>query len=89
MTDSGIGTKGSRLSTWRRQEQREAAKHCWLKKLPAEKSAWVFAYGSLMWSPGFEYESVLPAIIYGYHRRFCVFSHVYRGTPEARPSFRP
>ena len=83
MTDGGIGTKGSRLSTWPTRNQFEAAKHRWLKTLPAEKPVWVFAYGSLMWNPGFEYELVLPAIIYGYHRRFCVFSHVYRGTPEA------
>ena len=82
MTDGGIGTKGSRLSTWPTRNQFEAAKHRWLKTLPAEKPAWVFAYGSLMWNPGFEYESALPAIIYGYHRRFCIFSHVYRGTPE-------
>ena len=82
MTDGGIGTEESRLSTWRTQEQFEAAKHRWLKTLPAEKPAWVFAYGSLMWNPGFEYELALPAIIYGYHRRFCIFSHVYRGTPE-------
>ena len=75
--------KGSQLSTWRTQDQREVAKHRWLETLPAEKPAWVFAYGSLMWNPGFEYESVLSATIYGYHRRFCIFSHVYRGTPEA------
>ncbi len=82
MADGGIGTKGSRLSTWRTQDQREAAKRRWLETLPAEQPAWVFAYGSLMWNPGFEYETVLPATIYGYHRRFCIFSHVYRGTPE-------
>ena len=81
--DGGIGTKGLRLLTRRTQDQCEAAKHCWLKTLPADKPAWVFAYGSLMWNPGFEYESVLPAIIYGYHRRLCIFSHIYRGTPEA------
>ena len=83
MADGGIVTKGSRLSTWRTEDQREAAKHRWLKTFPAEKPAWVFAYGSLMWDPGFEYESVLPATIYGYHRRFCILSHVYRGTLEA------
>ena len=81
--DDGIGMKGSRLSTWRTKDQREAAKHRWLGTLAAEQPAWVFAYGSLMWNPGFEYKSVLPATIYGYHRRFCIFSHFYRGTPEA------
>lgn len=43
---------------------------------------WVFAYGSLMWNPGFPYEECRPARLPGYHRGFCVYSHHYRGTPE-------
>lgn len=44
---------------------------------------WVFAYGSLMWRPGFEHEEAVAATIYGFHRAMCVLSHHYRGTPEA------
>lgn len=43
---------------------------------------WVFGYGSLMWNPGFPYETSEPALLQGYHRRFCVYSFHYRGTPE-------
>ena len=43
---------------------------------------WVFGYGSLMWRPGFAFREVLPAILSGYHRSFCVYSHHYRGTPD-------
>jgi cation transport protein ChaC len=43
---------------------------------------WVFGYGSLMWRPGFEHEERRPALLRGYRRSFCVFSHVHRGTPE-------
>ncbi len=43
---------------------------------------WVFGYGSLMWRPGFPHIEALPALLRGYHRSFCVYSHHYRGTPE-------
>ncbi|MGZ9006465.1 MAG: gamma-glutamylcyclotransferase [Burkholderiales bacterium] len=43
---------------------------------------WIFGYGSLMWRPGFSYREAIPAVLNGYHRSFCVYSHYYRGTPE-------
>jgi cation transport protein ChaC len=48
------------------------------------ESLWVFAYGSLMWDPGFDHEHCAPAILGGYRRAFCVLSMSHRGTP-ARP----
>jgi glutathione-specific gamma-glutamylcyclotransferase len=46
------------------------------------KDLWLFAYGSLLWNPGFYYEERRPGLLRGYHRAFCVYSHRYRGTPE-------
>ena len=47
-----------------------------------EHDFWVFGYGSLMWNPGFPHLDVKLARLYGYRRRFCIYSHRYRGTPE-------
>jgi len=43
---------------------------------------YVFGYGSLIWRPGFDHVSRHPALLRGFHRRFCLWSHRYRGTPE-------
>src|SRR5574341_613452 len=41
---------------------------------------WVFGYGSLMWSPCFDYASRVPGRAHGYHRALCILSTRYRGT---------
>ena len=43
---------------------------------------WVFGYGSLIWSPGFEYVEQHKAKLYGFHRALCIHSWHYRGTIE-------
>jgi len=49
---------------------------------PPGEDFWVFAYGSLMWNPGFAFLESHPALVRGYHRSFCVESTHYRGTKE-------
>jgi cation transport protein ChaC len=55
--------------------------------MPAEIAAlrdsgrvWIFAYGSLLWDPELPDAAAEPALLYGYHRSFCLFSYDYRGT---------
>lgn len=44
---------------------------------------WIFAYGSLIWSPEFSPAESRCALLPGFARRFCLRSTQYRGTPEA------
>ena len=48
---------------------------------PGEDLA-VFAYGSLIWNPAFHYARREIAHVHGFHRRFCLWTHLGRGTPE-------
>ncbi len=56
--------------------------------MPAEIAAlrdggqpvWIFAYGSLLWDAELRDAATEPALLYGYHRSFCLFSYDYRGT---------
>jgi cation transport protein ChaC len=43
---------------------------------------WLFAYGSLMWNPGLAFVAKRVGTVYGYHRNFCLWSRINRGTPE-------
>lgn len=48
----------------------------------AAGDTWVFAYGSLMWNPGFAFAERREARVVGLHRSLCIYSFHHRGTPE-------
>ena len=41
---------------------------------------WVFGYGSLVWNPIVHHEERRVARLHGFHRSFCLWSHVNRGS---------
>ncbi|MER8382284.1 gamma-glutamylcyclotransferase [Mesorhizobium sp. M1399] len=43
---------------------------------------WVFAYGSLIWNPEFDYVEQRPATAPGWHRSFCMKLTRWRGTRD-------
>jgi cation transport protein ChaC len=45
---------------------------------------WLFAYGSLIWNPTVHFLERRVATVRGWHRRFCLWTHMGRGT-EACP----
>lgn len=54
-----------------------------LQSQPRLGPVWVFAYGSLMWNPAFEFEEAIIGTIRGRRRRFCLWTPYGRGTPNA------
>jgi len=50
--------------------------------MSADHDQWVFAYGSLMWRPGFPHEEAQHARLVGYRRCFCIYSVHHRGSPD-------
>jgi cation transport protein ChaC len=53
-----------------------------LARLPATEDVWLFGYGSLIWNPCFEFAERRIAKVLGWHRRFCLWTHLGRGTLE-------
>jgi len=47
-----------------------------------EGPLWVFAFGSLMWNPAFEYDLSAAAVLAGWERKFHIWTTTARGTPE-------
>ena len=49
---------------------------------PQDADLWLFGYGSLIWNPAFHYAERVLGRIHGYHRRFCLWTHLGRGTRQ-------
>lgn len=43
---------------------------------------WVFGYGSLIFNPVMDFVDRVRTRIFGYHRRFCLWTRLGRGTPD-------
>ncbi len=66
-------------------EERAASLAATLSSAPAgtlDRDVWVFGYGSLMWNPAIEYVEKRRGRIYGFHRSYCIWTHLGRGTPD-------
>jgi cation transport protein ChaC len=48
----------------------------------AGEDVWLFAYGSLIWNPAFEFKDRSTGTIHTWHRRFCLSTPMGRGSPE-------
>ncbi|MCD8504766.1 MAG: gamma-glutamylcyclotransferase [Burkholderiaceae bacterium] len=63
-------------------EQRRASMLQALAGWSGHHDLWIYAYGSLIWNPEFDYEERRLSVLRGHHRALCLWSRVNRGTPE-------
>ena len=63
-------------------DERERRRQETLARLRPGEGLWVFGYGSLMWNPAFESTEIRSGLVHGYHRQFCLWTPIGRGTPE-------
>ncbi|MEZ5826403.1 MAG: gamma-glutamylcyclotransferase [Geminicoccaceae bacterium] len=64
------------------EEELAASRAEVLASHPKGADLWLFGYGSLIWNPAFHFSERAIATIGGYHRRFCLWTHLGRGSRE-------
>ena len=70
-------------ANWRMSDDAlEASRRATLSCIAESQDLWIFAYGSLMWDPGFHFAEVRRASLPGYERRFTHKTTIGRGSPE-------
>jgi cation transport protein ChaC len=74
--------KAAGMDNFLDRETREAARRETLAAHPHGEDLLVFGYGSLMWNPAVHHAERIPALLHGYHRKFCLWTPLGRGTPE-------
>ena len=64
------------------EEELKRSREAALAGHPPDRDLALFAYGSLIWNPAFNFCRRETARVHGFHRRFCLWTHLGRGTPE-------
>ena len=63
-------------------QEREQIVENMIETAPSLNSMWVFGYGSLIWNPALYFTEKKRGTVHGYHRRFCLWSTIGRGSPS-------
>ncbi len=62
------------------EAEQDASLAALLERHPRGADVWLFGYGSLVWNPIVHHEERRVARVHGFHRSFCLWSHVNRGS---------
>ncbi len=63
-------------------EELKASRRAFLPDEYTGSDIWIFGYGSLIWNPLVRYDAKCAAHLFGYHRRFCLWTRIGRGSHE-------
>jgi cation transport protein ChaC len=72
---------GHRVNVLSEEQLQESIRET-LKQQQPDSDVWIFAYGSLIWNPIFNFVEQRIGTIHGWHRRFCLWVPQGRGTPD-------
>jgi glutathione-specific gamma-glutamylcyclotransferase len=75
-----IDARGGYPGRWTKQQIVECYQRM-LAEAPAG-DIWIFGYGSLIWNPCIHVAEMKRARLNGFHRRFCLWTHLGRGSPD-------
>jgi cation transport protein ChaC len=64
------------------EEELDASINSLLRAHPTGSDVWLFGYGSLVWNPIVHYDERRVARVHGYHRSFCLWSRLHRGSMQ-------
>tara|TARA_B100001123_G_C15269971_1_gene1009921 strand:- start:367 stop:1041 length:675 start_codon:yes stop_codon:yes gene_type:complete len=64
------------------ESELNASRKAALASINASEDLWLFSYGSLMWNPAFNFSERCIGYVHGYHRRFCLWTNLGRGSPD-------
>ncbi|WP_017326361.1 gamma-glutamylcyclotransferase [Synechococcus sp. PCC 7336] len=81
LLQAGITADRAGVAVLSEAELQQSMLNC-LQRNPNGKQVWVFAYGSLIWNPTFQFCDRRLVKVYGWHRRFCLQSPLGRGSIE-------
>ena len=70
------------LKVWSDEQMQESIAEMLATRPDGSGDAWVFGYGSLIWNPIIRTVERRTADVRGFHRRFCLWTHLGRGTVE-------
>jgi cation transport protein ChaC len=80
LIDRMIEARGGLPGRWSEQQIVDCYRGLLAEAPPGD--IWIFAYGSLIWNPCIHVAEMRRARLAGYHRRFCLWTQLGRGSPD-------